>query len=116
MEHCDFRTAFISLGGTYEHSAGDGQILRKARIDRQRKAREQAEIDKIRHRKEFYKAWTLCQVLIEESMPYSESWCEAYNFMDLIENHCEDFERGGDIKQNVFNRCVEFNKRYLTIE
>lgn len=115
-EHCDFKTAFISLGGTYEHLSGDGELLRRARIERERKRREQAERDRKDHQKAFYKAWTLAQVLVSLDEPFSEAWTDSMNILDMIDRHLFDFEKGEDITQDVYIRCIKFNKKYLAIE
>lgn len=87
MDKCDFKTAFYSLGGTYEH---DSQKASKAaRIARYRlqKAREQREKEQEREAAmadAYFSRIDECREKIEEfnmilksTKPYSNTWCMA---------------------------------------
>lgn len=78
MDHCDFKTAFYSLGGTYEKPTFHSRLsVYKAK--KQTAQREKAK-KKLKRRRE------LNNILIDvyrdymnKSEPYSEVWCDCYN-------------------------------------
>lgn len=111
MEHCDFKTAFLSLGGHYEKTFGDGEILKRARLARQRKQREQEERDKRDMLREFTRCIALCKVLAEQE-PLSDAWCDGINGLEMIDR---TIERGEEITRDVFRRCVKLRQKYLDV-
>ena len=78
IDHCDFKTAFQSLGGTYEKSTFESKL---AIYHRQKKEAERGrKVEKLRKRKE------LNNVLIDvyrdymkKSDPFSDVWCDCCN-------------------------------------
>jgi DNA primase len=83
MEHCDFKTAFERLGGTYQHHENEYQRkkylyqLEKRKENERRKAMQ----------KEQLKADTLedikYQKLFKQLSPvFSDDWCEAVNKLE----------------------------------
>lgn len=89
-DNCDFKTAFKSLGGTYEHSQNERlneanrerRAINKSRRDRQ----EQAE-------KQLFNmlvlAIRICKTAKEVYEPFSDGWCLAANKLPLLENAYE---------------------------
>lgn len=111
FEHCDFKTAFYSLGGRYERRSGDGELLRKARLERARKQREQDERDRKDRQKEFVRAISLCKVLAEQE-PLTEAWADGINGLQMIDRIIES---GEEITQYEFIRCVKLRQKYLDV-
>lgn len=78
MEHCDFKTAFYSLGGTYEKPTFQSKL---AVYKTKKQAEQRQKIKaKINRRKQ------LNNILIDiyrdymnRSEPFSEVWCDCYN-------------------------------------
>lgn len=78
MEKCDFKTAFLSLGGVYEEPSFSSKLAVY-------RAQKQAEMRvKMQQKKEDEKH--LCNLLIgayrwgvNHSPPLSDAWCENYN-------------------------------------
>lgn len=116
MDGCDFKTAYKSLGGTYNKAAGDGDLLKKARLERQRKMKEQERRDREDHRREFFTAMNICLFLVEHYEYPSEEWCDGKRELEMLDRHLFDFERGGDISQDVFRRCVKLRQKYIDIK
>lgn len=78
MDHCDFKTAFYSLGGTYEKPTFQSK-LSVYKAQKQSAQREKAK-KKLKRRRE------LNNILIDvyrdymnKSEPYSEVWCDCCN-------------------------------------
>lgn len=110
-ENCDFKTAYISLGGKYRQHFGDGYQLRKARLERQRKQREQEERDKRDMYREFIKCVVLCKILTEQE-PLSEAWCDGINHSQMIDRVINE---GGEINRDVYRRCIKLRQKYLDV-
>lgn len=91
MDHCDFKTAFHKLGGTYNYiSRAERAKINSANEARQRKkwvaerkaveARRQAErIDSLRKR-------------IDELQPLSDEWCDAMTELQAAQEQAGYFE------------------------
>lgn len=78
IDHCDFKTAFYALGGTYEGSTFESRIS----LYRSAKKREQRE----RCMEKLKKKAALNNMLIDiyrdyyhKSEPFSDVWCDSYN-------------------------------------
>lgn len=111
IEHCDFKTAYLSLGGHYERRSGDGEILRKARLERLKKQREQEARDQRERFREFIRSISLSKVLLEQQ-PLSEEWTDGFNHMEMVDR----IIRGeSEITQYVFKRCIMLRQKYLDV-
>ena len=78
MDNCDFKTAFYSLGGTYEKPTFQSK-LSVYRLKKQEEQRKKEEI-KLKRKKELnnmlidiYRDWT------KKSEPFSDVWCDCSN-------------------------------------
>ncbi len=76
MDHCDFKTAFYSLGGTYEKPTRESQIAfyhaQKAKERRMRKEQElKKEIDLNNALFNVYVVW------LKRLQPLSDAWCDC---------------------------------------
>ena len=78
MDNCDFKTAFYSLGGTYENPSYQSKLA----LYRHEKAKKQREVD----REKLKKKRELNNMLIDIyrhymdiSEPFSEVWCDSCN-------------------------------------
>lgn len=118
MDHVDFRTAFISLGGTYERQTDRDKIIAKMR-------REAAQRDRDRKRKtnkEMFNvistALFICQNAGKVYAPYSDEWCELKNKLPLVEYFYDTriidnkvLKEMDDI--NVYRECRSIINRFL---
>lgn len=78
MDNCDFKTAFYSLGGTYEKPTFQSK-LSVYRLKKQEEQRKKEEI-KLKRKKELnnmlidiYRDW------MKKSEPFSDVWCDCSN-------------------------------------
>ena len=78
MDHCDFKTAFYSLGGTYEQPTFHSRLsVYKAK--KQAEQREKAK-EKLRRRKELNNMLIdVYRDYMSKSDPYSDVWCDCCN-------------------------------------
>lgn len=97
MDKCDFKSAFYSLGGSYEKPTKESKLaiyrLQKARESKQ--LREQALKEKMYYNNvliNIYVSW------IKKSEPYSDTWCDCQNALMkclyLDEEYTKELEEG----------------------
>ena len=82
MDHCDFKTAFLSLGGSYEHTNESERRhkLRDLEIQRRKRAQERAEKEeRIRELSGDIDMYVLAKRILE---PLSDEWCYAVNKLE----------------------------------
>lgn len=85
MDGVDFKTAFITLGGTYKHEKNNSKQYatqsardrRKAQIERDRKERK-------RQFQEISKALLICEAGVKTYEPFSEEWCYYINQREVM--------------------------------
>lgn len=78
MEHCDFKTAFYSLGGTYEKPTFQSKL---AVYKTKKQAEQRQKIKaKINRRKQLNNILVdIYRDYMNRSEPFSEVWCDCYN-------------------------------------
>lgn len=82
MDHCDFKTAFMELGGTYEKTSDNDRRhkLRDLEIQRRKRAQEKAEKEeRIRELSGDIDMYVLAERILE---PLSDEWCYAVNKLE----------------------------------
>ena len=108
IEHCDFKTAFISLGGTYkEHQNKKHKKLVKKKFERQHKEKQsQNQFEEKLHYR-LCKAISKCREVIQDEEPYSDRWCTCVNAYDWLIHVLEEkyIEEGGANKADVIRMC-----------
>lgn len=116
MDDCDFKTAFVSLGGTYQHESKRTRIVAKSRREEARKTREQKKIA----RKELYHAFnlamTICDLVDEVYPPMSDEWCDIKNAEPVIRGMYEVIfiNQGKEVNEvNAYRECKRLIKRYF---
>lgn len=113
IDNCDFRTAFLSLGGTYATTSGDGDLLRRARIERKRKQMEQEARDKADRFHEFIRAMEICKCLTTNYSYPSTEWCDGMLGLEMIDRQLDLGKE--DITQDVYKRCILLRQKYIDI-
>ena len=83
MEHCDFKTAYKSLGGTYQQHENDYQRKKFAYQLAKRKETERRQKEK----KQLLKAQVLEDIKMQQlfkklSPVFSDMWCDAVNRLE----------------------------------
>lgn len=78
MDNCDFKTAFYSLGGTYQKPTKTSKIT----VYRAQRAKEKRERDAIRLRKKMELNDMLISMYVvwmKKLEPFSDAWCDCVN-------------------------------------
>ena len=78
MEHCDFKTAYLILGGSYGESSTQAKLARyhaeKEQIMRQKKAMKEKRKKELNNMLiDIYRSY------VQKSEPMSDIWCDCYN-------------------------------------
>lgn len=114
LDGVDFKTAFISLGGTYEHLKGNDRIRAISRREQAKRDAQRA----IQKEKDFYKQ--LCRaILICENAnvyePYSDDWCYLQNQLPILMIAFEQkYMYGNEVNEgNVYRLSRSINRRFL---
>lgn len=82
MEHCDFKTAYVSLGGTYETKDEYRQKLFKYRLSKQKEKKEQKALAEKQLKKDVLEDIRLQSLFKKLSHPFSDIWCDAVNRLE----------------------------------
>lgn len=95
MDNCDFKTAFLSLGGTYEEAKTESKLARyhaeKKKIMRQKQE------EKERRKRELNNMLIdIYRYYVQNSMPLSDTWCDCYNALQYQLYLHEILNDGGD--------------------
>lgn len=118
MEHCDFKTAFFQLGGTYE-SIPKQERESNAALFRQRKEERRLAEERQKQAKAYMvETITMIQDTLDNAKPLSDLWCLAQNYKPQILDdwqaiYIED-ERGDRLK-NAIRRCRQFRREYADV-
>lgn len=84
MEHCDFKTAYKALGGSYtaksDHQRNLYQYHLQKRKENEIKQRQRAELEK----KEIIEEIKMQQLFKKLSLVFSDDWCEAVNRLEYL--------------------------------
>lgn len=92
MEHCDFKTAFYSLGGTYEKPTKASEIA----LYHAQKAKEKRQREKAKLKEEFREnnKWIGAYVMALKSFePFSDLWCYCQNKLVIHLYHDEKLQK-----------------------
>ena len=84
MEHCDFKTAFKNLGGTYEKKSNYSHDLFRYRIEK-RKQTEEVKKQKLENERIGILKEIEQQKIFKNSFtPMSDDWCDAVNKLEKL--------------------------------
>ena len=92
MEHCDFKTAFYSLGGTYEKPTKASEIaLYHAQKAKEKRQRERARLrEEFRENNKWIGIYVTALKLLE---PFSDLWCFCQNKLVIHLYHDEELQK-----------------------
>ena len=99
MDNCDFKTAFYSLGGTYQKPTDSSKLavyrLKKAKENRQKK--EERLRERIRHNNTLIGIYVTWMKRLE---PLSDAWCDCKNAYAKCFGIDEELQKelGGGVK------------------
>ena len=124
MDNCDFKTAYLSLGGTYEKQTENERAVTIARRERAKSERERAKQQEEQLQKTLADCLTLLARVIKESSPksiddeISDTYCDAVNYNTILTHWWEvlyiENDRKGVNIPNVYRVCKRLERRFAT--
>ena len=124
MDNCDFKTAYLSLGGTYEKQTENERAVTIARRERAKSERVRAKQQEEQLQKTLADCLTLLARVIKESSPksiddeISDTYCDAVNFNTILTHWWEvlyiENDRKGVNIPNVYRVCKRLERRFST--
>lgn len=118
IEHCNFKTAFSMLGGTYEHSqSAYSNRIRKEKFRRKREEELKKEQFQKQFRAEVLLTWNLVKAAIRWFEPYSDDWCYSINQEPWLIGLWEHiYIKNKEVNEiDVLRKCREIRCRILTV-
>lgn len=113
--HCDFKTAYLSLGGTYEHEESEfAERMRIAKIEKQKADREKQRKFESDFKSELLALWKFYKDKTKELEPFSDKWCLAQNELPYIIGVWEEkFINERAVSEiDVLRRCRKVKQRF----
>jgi hypothetical protein len=122
MENCDFKTAYLSLGGTYErHKTDRSRVIAKARLQAN-KERRIMDHDPFEVGGQVFRVLTdtidWLRFIEKYHKPYTEVWCYALDQIPILDNlYYETFCTNG-VKDKadgyrIITKCRNIEQRLL---
>lgn len=108
MEKCDFKTAYLALGGTYEeHASKRSHELVKAKFERNKAEKQRAEKAEKEFRQMVLDSIDICNGIIAYSPAFCDEWCLCQNWLPwLFHVWNEKYIEGKKVKESdVFRIC-----------
>lgn len=106
IENCDFKTAFIRLGGTYEHTTENAKLVANTQREQAKKKRELKEKADAEIKNELSYIIELLKEGCKSLEPFSDEWCFCQNNLPILFEYWEEMGKGKEINQiNVYRKC-----------
>lgn len=116
VEHCDFKTAFLKLGGEYQKKTKATQILAKRKFAKAKDVLKQKEDIRSHQIKETSFCIDILLETIRLYEPFSDMWCEAHNDLEPIYAMYLDIQGRKEIDNDyVIRKCKQIRSKYLTV-
>ena len=118
MEQCDFKTAFLALGGAYLHEHDKISIeIQKRKFERNRAEKAAKEKAEFQFFKELLSAIEMCRLADEACESYSDEWCYLINARDWL-NWCYELkyiEKKEVNEVDVIRICREVRRNFFAV-
>ena len=116
MERCNFKTAFMILGGSYkEHKSEITKANTKTSFDRKKREAQRQKQEEKRFLTTLLYTVDLCEWWIKNREPFSDDWCYAHNkiliLWDAYEAKYIQREEVNEI--DVYRTCKEIEQRFI---
>lgn len=108
MENCDFKTAFIRLGGTYADASENARIVANTQREQAKKRKELKDKADAEIKNELSYIIELLKEGAKSLEPFSDEWCICQNNLPLFFEYWEALSKGEEINViNVYRKCRE---------
>ena len=118
IEKCDFKTAFLILGGSYETRRSEtARTTSRMKFDRIKQKADRLKQEEKRFRNLLMLAIGECEWWIQNREPFSDDWTYAQNkILWLWSNYEDKYIHGEEVNEvNVYRTCREIEQRFLTL-
>lgn len=108
MDGCDFKTAFYSLGGTYQHDPKKRlKTAYKVRRNIKQDTQKRQGINDHKLMVELLETIRICRAVIDIYEPFSDLWCECCDALPFLEYACDmKYELDERIDEiDVYRKC-----------
>ena len=111
LDGCDFKPAFIKLGGTYEKMTNREKKNSRVSWNHSKESTQINEIGKAEYEQVF---WSCLDIIhySNKLQPYSNTWCEIKNFEPLLKSWLDEYEDRREVNVNVYTKCCEFRQKF----
>lgn len=110
----DFKTAYMSLGGTYAHISDKQRKIAELKREDARRRRDRIERAARDFKFQLARAISTSTFVIDCYTPFSDEWCDAMNFKQFLLHVWESkFLNGEEVNEpRVYRKCKKFNERF----
>lgn len=122
MEECDFKTAYLRLGGTYErHRTERSRIIAKARLQANKDKRK-LDTNPFEIGGKVFNTLTetidFCRFVERYFKPYTGRWCYAVDMLPILDNlyyesFCEKGEKDKSDGYRIIAQCQRIEQKLL---
>lgn len=115
LDNCDFKTAFISLGGTYDKMTQNARICAITKREAHKKELERRQEEERKFFKTLIKAIDVCRSADHVFEPLSDDWCYLKNKEPyLLYAFDEKYLNGNEVNEiDVYRTSRTIISRYL---
>ena len=112
-EHCDFKTAFKVLGGTYKQMRPLERKIVNARIQRQKEERERKEKAEAEFELHLSRTLSALRIVLRVYEPMSDMWAYAQHQLPYVEHVWEEkYINEGEVDElDVYRKCRAIEQR-----
>lgn len=116
MDSCDFKTAFITLGGTYEETTDRQKAVATLSRNQSKKQKQISANVTEQLKAQMIKAFDLIKYSTDTDKPLSDRWCDCQSMLPKLQEWWELWSTGEEIDVlNVYRKCEQFNQRFNTL-
>lgn len=113
LDNCDFKTAYIRLGGTYENESDNARIVANSQREQARKKRELKEKADAEIKQELSFIIELLKEGSRSLEPFSDEWYICENNLPMLFEWWETLGKGEEINEvNVYRKCREIRRSF----
>ena len=116
MEHCDFKSAYLRLGGEYEKKTKKAKVLEHRTFAKAKDIMRQKENIRRHQLEDITFCIDILLGIIRIYEPYSDNWCEAHNDLEPMYALYLDIQGRKEIDNDyVIRKCKQIRSKYLTV-
>ena len=115
IEKCDFKTAFVSLGGTYEKQTDNERTVANMKRERVKKEAERREQNRQSFKEELNFCINLLKATINVYEPMSDAWTFAQNNLPVLFEYADSLTDGEEKNTEDAEKRLREIRRYFDL-